>query len=72
VVKIEWYEGGRSEELPRRLILDGEPLEVSEILERALVYDELSEGYQRLLRVRCGGRVFRLTHEFERWRCREE
>lgn len=72
MAKIEWYEGSRAEETPRRIIMNGKEFDVDEVIDRALVFDKALQGYQRLLRVRCGERFFRLVKEWDTWTCREE
>ncbi|TET21380.1 MAG: hypothetical protein E3J71_09800 [Candidatus Stahlbacteria bacterium] len=72
MIKIEWYEGGRAEERPQRIIIDQEWFDVDEVIERAVVFDTGSQGYHRLLRVRCGERIFRLTNQWNEWSCKEE
>ncbi|MCK4232676.1 hypothetical protein KAX06_09065 [candidate division WOR-3 bacterium] len=72
MIKIEWYEGSRAEETPRRIIMDGKEFNVDEVIERAVVFDQGTQGYHRLLRVRCGTRIFRLIKEWDTWQYCEE
>jgi len=61
VVKIFWYEGGKSEETPRRIVIDGQLYDVEEVLERALVFDARRGKYQRKIRIRCRKSLFDWT-----------
>lgn len=72
MTKIEWYEGSRAKETPRRIIMNGKEFDVDEVVDRALVFDKATQGYQRLLRVRCGEVFFRLVKEWDTWTCQEE
>lgn len=72
MVKIEWYEGSIAEETPQRITVGQEGFDVDEVIERALVFAQETQGYHRLLRVRCGARIFRLIKEWDTWQCREE
>lgn len=72
MVKIEWYEGGRAEETPCRICVDEGTYTVDEVVERALIYDQGTRGYRRMIVVRCGEKHFSLIKEQDQWALKEE
>jgi len=52
--------------------LDGKRFDVDEVIDRALVFDKVAQGYHWVIRVRCGKRIFLLTSHWDEWSCKEE
>lgn len=72
MIAVEWYAGAKAQERTRALTVDGARLTVDEMVEDSVVFDATTGENYRLIRVRCGGRYFRIKEDLEGWKCDEE